>query len=141
MDERDATSPGSLPRYCVYKLVTGRPTSFQRGIEIGHAIADVVNSGSAPCKESGDRAIGATRGEQLDFAVAEWERYDVRTVGHFGRMRLEPENFDIERGRRGQIRDGDTDMGDAGLAHARSPDIGAALCGPAINAPAPPAQN
>ena len=121
MDERDATTGGAAPRGGIDELVTGGATALQRGIEIGDAVADVMNPGTTPGEELGDRRIGVARLEQLDVDVPELQGDDRGAVRLFGRLGSDAQHVAVERQGVGDAGHRDADVGQTqrGIAHQR----------------------
>jgi len=69
--EGDAAPAGASARDVVHQAITGRPTGRQRCVEIGHAVADVVDAGTTALEELGDGAVRGTRRQQLDLGFPE----------------------------------------------------------------------
>lgn len=121
MHERDAATAGTAPRGGVDELITGGATAFQRAVEVGDAVADVMDPGAAPGEEFGNRRIGVARLEQLDVDVAETQRNDGRAIRLFGRLGSDAEDVLIEGQGVGDAGDRDADVGQTqrGIAHQR----------------------
>ncbi len=113
VQEGDATAACADARRSVHELIPGGAAPLEGAIEIGHAIADVVNAGAAPGQEFGDRALRIARFEQLDGDVAEGNTDDRGAVGGFGMPGLEAQHVAVEGERVGDARDGDADVGEA----------------------------
>ena len=88
MDEGDSAAARSDPGRFIDQPVAPGLAFGQGLVEVGDAVADVVNARTAPLEKSGDRSIGSPRLEQLDLGFAEAEGNDARAVGLFRRMRL-----------------------------------------------------
>src|SRR2546426_100817 len=108
-------TPGPAARPGVDEAVAPRPTPLQRPIEVRHAVADVMDPRPAPGEKLRHRAVRVARLEELDLDVAEGEPDDRGAVGRFGTSRLEAEDVAVERDGGGDRRNGDTDVGDAGV--------------------------
>ncbi len=106
----------------VDQTVAGGPAGSQRRVEIGHAVADMVDAGPSFREEFRDRSLGGEGRQQLYVRLTEGQRHDGRAVGGLGGMWLETENVPIEGERRADVRHGDPDMSDAGeFRHAAPP--------------------
>lgn len=114
MHEGNATSAGPDAGRFVHEAIAGAAAGGQRSLEVGHAVADVMDAGSAARQELCDRAVGRIGVQQLHLGLAERQGYDRRTVGVLGGMRREAEDIAVEGERRLEIIDGDTDMGYTG---------------------------
>ena len=121
MNKGDAPTAGADPRYLVNQLVAGRATIGECGIEVGNAIADVVDAGAAAGQEPGDGAIGVSRREQFHGRATEGQGDDGRAVSDLRLVGRHVQDVTIECQRGVEIGNGDTDMGDVrgtGLGHA-----------------------
>src|SRR5207247_10466883 len=110
-----APPTGPPARPVVAEAAACRPNSLQRQIEARHAVADVMDPRPAPGEKLRHRAVRVARLEELDLDVAEGEPDDRGAVGRFGTSRLEAEDVAVERDGGGDRRNGDTDVGDAGV--------------------------
>src|SRR2546428_754878 len=115
MHERDAPTTGPAARHVVDEAKAPRPTALERPIEVPHAVTDVMDPRPAPGEKLRYRAVRVARLEELDLDVAEGEPDDRGAVGRFGTSRLEAEDVAVERDGGGDRRNGDTDVGDAGV--------------------------
>ena len=88
--------------------------AVEGGVEIGDAVADVVDAGTTALEKLRDRTVRGERSEQLDLRLPERQRHDGRAVGLLGGMRGEAEHIPIERERRVDVGHGDSDMRNAG---------------------------
>jgi hypothetical protein len=123
MHEGDAAASGSGPRSLVDEAISGGAARGKSRIEVGHPIADVVNSRPPFGQKPGDRTVGVAWGQQLHLGLAERQGHDGRSVGGFGMMGLKTEHVTIEGERRAEVRHGDPDMSDAGeIRQAAPPD-------------------
>lgn len=110
MHERDAAATGAGARGVVDEAVPSRSARRERGVEIGHAIAEVMNPGAAAGQELCDRSVRFLRCQQFDVDVAEREGNNRRAVSRFGGRGRDPEDVPVERERFVQIADGDADV-------------------------------
>jgi hypothetical protein len=114
MDEGNPPSGGSRARGFIYQAVAPSTAGIERLVEIGHSVADVMNTGTSLREEFGDRTVRRSWGKQLYLGLAERQRYDGGSVGDFRSSRQDSKYVPIECERRFQIRHGDSDMGNAG---------------------------
>jgi len=114
MDEGDSTAARSHPGPFIDQPVSPGAALGQCLVEVGDAVADMMDPRSAPLEKFRDGTVGSPRFEQLDFGFAEGKRDDVRAVGSFRRMRRDAEHLAIEWQRGFDALDRDTDMGDNG---------------------------
>src|SRR5207245_11315777 len=112
---RDAPATGPAARPVVDEAIARRPTALGRPIEVAHAVTDVMGPRPAPGEKLRYRAVRVARLEELALDVAEGEPDDRGAVGRFGTSRLEAEDVAVERDGGGDRRNGDTDVGDAGV--------------------------
>ena len=112
MDESDSTAARSHPGHFIDQPVSPGAALGQRLVEIGDAVADMMDPRSAPLEKFGDGAFGRARFQQLDLGGAQGKRDDVRAIGSFRRMRRDAEHVAIEWQRGFDALDRDTDMGD-----------------------------
>lgn len=121
MHERNPTPAGPRPRRFIDQTIAFPPAALERTVEIGDAVADVVNSGAAPSEESGNGAVGVARREQLDLGFTEGEREDVGAVGHLGGMRMQAEHVPVERSGGVEVGNRNSDVGNTrGVSHTSS---------------------
>ena len=118
MHEGDPASSGSSPGNLVHQLISRLAAPFQRGVEIGHPVTDVMNAGTTFFQEAGDRALRMIRRQQLDLGFAERKRNDGGAVRGFRRMGNQPEDVTVE-GKGGlEIGDRHANVGNTGcLGH------------------------
>src|SRR5207247_1119298 len=83
MQERDAAAIGAAAGLLVDQTVAGRPAALERPVEIGHAVADVMDARSASSEELRHGALGVARLEQLDLNVAQREADDRSAIRGF----------------------------------------------------------
>lgn len=121
MYERDAATAGAAPRRGVDQREPSGAAPRQRLVEIGHAIADMVNPGAAPGEEFGDRGIRVVRLEQLDVDVAETQGNDGGAIRLLRGLWSDAEDVSIKRQGVGDAGDRDADMGQTqrGIIHQR----------------------
>src|SRR5882672_10675797 len=112
MQERDAPAAGPAPRRLIDQLVARSAAALEGGVEIGHAVADVMDAGAAFRKElrHGTGRIG--RLEQLDVHVAEAQADNLGTVRSFGRSGSKIEDVAVEGQRLADAGHCDADMRD-----------------------------
>lgn len=103
-------------------------TALREGqVEIGDAVADMVDARPAPSQESRDGPVGSARLEQLDLGLAEGQGNDAGSVGFFRRVWFDAEHVAVEWQRGFDALDRDAHMGDGrafddgglGVRHAR----------------------
>src|SRR5215471_1292696 len=121
MNEGDAAAGGPESWSGVDQPIPGGAAALECAVEIGDAVADVMNPGTAPGEEFGDRRIGVARLEELDGDVAQRQGDDGGAVRLFGRSGSDAEDFAIERQCVGDPGDRDADVGQTqrGIAHQR----------------------
>jgi thioredoxin 1 len=125
VDECDTTAFRPGPRYLVDESVPGLAAGRERRVEIGDAVADVVNAGTAPSQEPGDGPVGMKRFEELDFRTTEGEGDDAGAIGLDGPAGVEPQDVPIESERVLDALDGDTHMSNGRqVGHKRSTNDG-----------------
>ena len=115
MNERDPAPAGPEARDLVDEPVAGAPAGVEGPVEVGHPVADVVDTRAAPLEKAGDRSRRLPRGEQLDVALSHREGDDGGAVGKFVRPRDQAEDVSIERERGLEVRYGDAHVRDARL--------------------------
>src|SRR2546426_12827754 len=84
MQKSDSPSAGPASGRLIHELVAGRAATRQCGVEIRHAVADVMDARSPFCKEfrhGTGRVIGF---EQLDVDIAKVEADDLGAIDGFG---------------------------------------------------------
>jgi hypothetical protein len=122
MHECNAASTGAEPGSLIDQPIAGGPAGGKCGVEIGHAIANVVNPGTAAHEKLRDGAVLLQGSEELYRGFAERQCDNPGAIGDFGRIRLQAEHVTIERERRVEIGHGDSDMGYPGaVRHAITP--------------------
>ncbi len=114
MHEGNPTACRPYARHLVYQAIPCSPAGYECRVEVGHPIADVVNTGAAPGQELPDRTIGASRGEQLHLGVAKGKGQNSRPVHLFNRMGDQSQDVPVEGERRFEVGDRYSDMGDVG---------------------------
>ena len=119
MQEGDAAASGATAWDVVHEAIPGGAAPFQRAVEIGYAVADVMDTGAAAREKLRNRTAGLAWLEQLDVHVAEPQTHDGGAVGGFRGTGLETQYVTIEGQGVGDARDGDTDVGEArrGVVH------------------------
>src|SRR5438874_3053154 len=110
MQESDAPSAGPAPGGFIDKLIAGRPATRQGGVQIGHAVADVVDAGPAFRKELRHGTLRIARLEQLDVDAAEMQADDRGAIGHFGPSWSESQDVAIKSQCLCDARDCDADV-------------------------------
>lgn len=122
MHEGNAPIAGAETRNLVHEPIAGLPAGGERGVKIGHAIADMVDAWAATREKFRDGALGLQRGEELHLRFAERQRDNACSIGGFGRMRLQAEHVTIKPERCVEIGHGDSDMSYPGVvSHAITP--------------------
>jgi hypothetical protein len=109
----------SLARNLVHKTVSRVPAGLNGRVQIGDAIADVVNAGATLRQKFAHRTVRLDRSQQLDLRLAEWECQNGGTVGYFRWMRLNPEHIPVKGECRFQVFNGYTDVSNAGTVDHR----------------------
>lgn len=119
MQEGDAAATGATAGDRIHELIAGSPAPVERLIEVGNAVADVMNTGAAPRQELGDRAFGIARLEQFDGDLAERQTDDGGAVGGFGITGRQAQHVAVEGQGVGDTRHGDADVSEAwrGVGH------------------------
>lgn len=115
MDERYAPSSRAGPGHLVHEPVAAAAAGFERLVEVGNAVTNVMDAGAATLEKFCDGTARVAGGQQLDLALPEREGNDGSAVGVLGRMGCEPQHIPVERQRGFDIRHGDAHVGDAGL--------------------------
>lgn len=118
MQEGDAAAADAAPGRFVHEAVTGGAGTDERGIEIGDAVADVMDPGTAFGEEAGNWPVRVARLEQLDVDVAECEAHDRRAVGRLRSTRVETQHVAIEWKGVGNAGDRNADVSDLWDARA-----------------------
>jgi hypothetical protein len=112
--ERNPAAPGSFSRYLVHQPISRFSAGFERGIEVGYPVANVVNPGTSPGQKLADGTLRLYGRKQLDLGIPEGKRDDGCTIHHLRRMGLEAKDVPV-KGQRGlEVRHGDAYMGNAG---------------------------
>src|SRR5206468_9194786 len=96
MQKSDASSAGPAPGRRIDQLIAGCPATRQGGVQIGHAVADVVDAGPAFRKKLRHGTLRIARLEQLDVDVAEMQTDDRGAVSGFGSSRSKAQDVAIE---------------------------------------------
>lgn len=115
MDERHATTARAGARCLVDQAVATLAAGGEGGVEVGDAVADVVNPGAASGEEPADRRVGLDRLEQLDLGTAEVEVHDPGAVDDLRAASIDLEHVTIEGERVLDAGDRDTEMGNGRL--------------------------
>jgi thioredoxin 1 len=125
VNEGDPAPASTNSGHIVYQPVSGRSARFERGIQIGNPVADMMDSGSSAGQELGDGAVRVVRFEKLYLSVAEGKRRDGGAIGRFECVGVETQHLTIKGERRCQIWYGDPNMSDPGaIGHAIPPRNG-----------------
>ena len=121
MQEGDAAATRATARRVVYQAVPGGATALERAVEIGDAVAEVMDSGAPPRQKLGDRALRIAGLEQLDGHVAECQADDRGAVGDLGMAGGQAQHIAVEGQGISDAGNGDADVGEAwrGIAHQR----------------------
>ncbi len=113
MDKGDAV-PARTDAGCVVdQPIPGAAAGCQRGIEIRHPVADVVDAWTAPCDEPVDGRVGNDWSEQLHSHIAERYGNNFRPIGGFHSGGREAQDVTIERDGRLEVLNGHADVGDS----------------------------
>ena len=90
----------------------GGPAGTQGRIKVGDTVAHMMNAGTPPDQELGDRTVGGLRCQQLDVRLAKGQRDDRGPVGRLGWTGRETQDITVKGQRPLDAFDGDADMGD-----------------------------
>jgi hypothetical protein len=101
--ERYSVPSRSFPRHFVHQAITRFSAGCERGIKVGHAVADVVNPWTASVQELADWTVRFDRREQLDLSLSQSQGDDRGAIHHFDALWLEAENVTVEGKRRLEI--------------------------------------
>src|SRR5882762_8308258 len=112
MEKRDAPAAGPAPRRRIDQLIAGCPATRQGGVQIGHAVADVVDAGPAFRKELRHGTRGIARLEQLDVDAAKVEADDRGAISGFWSSWSKAQDVAIKGQGLGNARDCDADVSD-----------------------------
>jgi hypothetical protein len=115
MEKSHTPTVSALSRLFVHQPVTEVPATGQRLVEIGDAIADVVDTGPTTGEKPGDRRVGFDGLEELDVCAPEREAHDRSSVGGLSGPGLEAKDVAIEHSSLGHAGDGHSDVGQAGV--------------------------
>jgi thioredoxin 1 len=96
MNEGDAPSAGPAPGRFIDQPVSQPLACSQRGIEVGHAVTDVMNARAATAEKAGDRPVRAYWFEQLDFGAAEGQGDNAGAIGFLHQVRNDAEHVAVE---------------------------------------------
>jgi hypothetical protein len=100
VDEGNAPAASAGTRHFIHQAVAGRAARCDRGIQVRHAVAHVVNARSASLEKPGDGAPWIRGLQQLHFRISEGQGDDARAVGQLGPVGLEAEDVAINPGPR-----------------------------------------
>src|SRR5436309_13918509 len=112
MQERDAPAAGPAPRRLIDQLVAGSAAAFESGIEIGDAVADVMDARAAFRKELCDGAGRIGGLEELDVHLLDPQGDNLGTVRRFGLPGSKTEDVGVEGPRLAPTRYADDQMSD-----------------------------
>ncbi len=113
MQKDNPPSTGALSWGFVDQAVTGVASGGHRGVEVRHAIAEVMDAGASTGQEFRYGARRIARGEQLDLALSSGEHRDRGAIGRFKRPWSEAQHIPVEHQRLVEVLHGDADMGEA----------------------------
>lgn len=114
MDEGNAPLARSAAGLLVDQSVAVFATPFERVIEIGDTVADVMDARPALGQEPSYGAVWRLGTEELDTDFPEGHGNNLGPICILGRGRGEPEHVPIERNGLVQVFDGDANVGDTG---------------------------
>jgi hypothetical protein len=103
----------------VDETIAGIPAGLNGSVQIGDAIADMMNAGTALRQKLAHRTVRLDRSQQLDFRFTERERQNGGAVSHFRWMRFDPEHIPVEGQCGVQVFNGYTDVSNAGAVDHR----------------------
>src|SRR5437879_990417 len=112
MQKSDAPSTGPAPGRRVDELIAGCPATRQGSVQIGHAVADVVDAGPAFGEKLRHGTLRIARLEQLDVDAAKVEADDRGAISGFGSSRSKAQDVAIKGQCLGDARDCDADVSD-----------------------------
>jgi hypothetical protein len=112
--ERNTAARSSLSRHLVHQPISRFSAGFERGIEVGHPVTDVVNAGTPPSQELADGTIDLHRCKQLDLGIPKGECHDGCAIHHLRHMGLEAKNVAVKGKRRLEVGHRNTNMSNAG---------------------------
>lgn len=112
MHEGDPVSARSGARRVVDEPVAFGAAALERGIEVGDAVADVVDPGAAAAEELSDGTVRIARGEELHRRAAEGKPDDRGPVGGFPGAGFDAQDVAVEGQGGVEVRDGDADVRD-----------------------------
>jgi hypothetical protein len=81
MDKSDPAASSAHAGLLVDQPVAASAALGEGQVEIGDAVADMVNAGSAPLQETRNGPVGSAWLEQLHLGFAEGQGYDAGSVG------------------------------------------------------------
>lgn len=115
MEECDPVAAGADAGLCIDQGVACVTTRREGLIEIGHPVADVVDSRATTRQESTDGRVGFRRFEELHLGATEVEMDDPCPIDRFGGTSGQAENVAVKAQRRIDTFDGDAEMGNSGI--------------------------
>lgn len=121
MDKGNPAAAGANAWLVVDQGVARGPATGQCRLQVGNAVADVVNAGSPAGQKPADRGIGLQRFEELDFRIAEVQMDDPGTVGHLRSPGTEAKDVAVKGARCLNAGHGNSDVGNSGL-HGPNPN-------------------
>lgn len=121
MEEGDPFTFGTWPRGFVNQSDAGVAAAQQRGVEVVHGKANVVDSRAASGQESRDWRVGFGGLEEFHEGATRGEARDSRSVGVIQGNLGEAEDVTIERKQLAEGANGDPHVGDGGAAAGRRP--------------------
>jgi hypothetical protein len=65
MQESNSPTTGSGPGHLVNQTISSRAAGLDGSIQVGHPVADVVNSGAAPGQKAAHGTLGLERSKEL----------------------------------------------------------------------------
>ena len=134
MDKGDAAPARAGAGSLVHEAKPKLAATGQRQVEVGDAVADVVDAGPPFGQEFGDGAFGLLGGEQLHLHVAESDGNNLGPIRCLWWGRLEAQHVAVEADGLGQVGDGYADVGDSSPGLGHGPSVGeCAQVGPAAD--------
>jgi hypothetical protein len=83
MDEGDPASSDAASGHLIDEMVAAFSTRCERLVEVGYAVAHMVNTGAPFCEKPSDRAVCRQGLHELDLHVAHVNGNNRGTVGCF----------------------------------------------------------
>jgi hypothetical protein len=80
MEESDTMAVGARARRPVDQLQAARLARTQRGLEVGNAVGDVVQTGTPLLEEAAHGGVGTERLEQLEPAVPDSDETELHAL-------------------------------------------------------------